>query len=462
MERGLSGTTVRSPRHVAPSGSVARRNRRGGRSRSAGDRGGGRRDIGRSIGFASGRTSRTRSYARLVLGLVVLAGLIAAAGVMQVGRALPKLSLRYSLPATAVVPGAAPLMPWPAVGEAAVAVPALGVSLSSPGSHAVPIASVTKMMTAYIVLRDHPLAVGAQGPSVTMTSGDVGVYSNDVALDESSVPVNAGASLTERQLLEALLIPSANNIANLLAIWDAGTTAAFVAKMNATARELGMTATQYAGPSGYNPGSVSTPADQIVLAEKAMEIPAFAAIVDKPTVNLPVAGVVGNYNVMLGHDGVVGVKSGFTAQADGCLVVAATSNIQGTKGLVYAAVFGQLGMDPLGAAGSGTRALVDAARSGFTHYRVVVGGDHAGDVQGRWGGRTHTAGVVLKSSASVVAWPGEVVRLSETHRNLIPGQMRGTTLGDVIVQLGTQRLTVPLLSQSRLPKPSLTWRLTRL
>ena len=107
-----------------------------------------------------------------------------------------------------------------------------------------PVASLTKMMTAYLVLTDHPLSATEQGPSFTMTAADVADWDNAVDTDQSNVEVALGEVLTERQLLEGLLVHSANNFADILAEWDAGSMAAFVTKMNATALTLGMT--QYA------------------------------------------------------------------------------------------------------------------------------------------------------------------------------------------------------------------------
>ena len=69
---------------------------------------------------------------------------------------------------------------------------------------------------------------------------------------ESVVPVIVGEQLSELQALQALLLPSAKNIAAVLARWDAGSVARFVAHMNATARSLGMTRTRYTDPSGYD------------------------------------------------------------------------------------------------------------------------------------------------------------------------------------------------------------------
>ena len=115
-----------------------------------------------------------------------------------------------------------------------------------------------------------------------------------------------GARLTERQALEALLLPSADNMAWILARWDAGSQAAFVAQMNATARRLGMTGTSYTDPSGLDPSTTSTAADQVRLGMAAMRMPVLAAIAAKSAAVVPVACVVRNYNTLLGQDGIAG------------------------------------------------------------------------------------------------------------------------------------------------------------
>ena len=85
--------------------------------------------------------------------------------------------------------------------------------------------------------------------------------------------VRVGEQLSELQALEGALIPSGDNIIQLLATWDAGSTRAFVKRMNALARRLGMDHTHYAGPSGVNPATVSTASDQLRLAAAAMANP---------------------------------------------------------------------------------------------------------------------------------------------------------------------------------------------
>jgi D-alanyl-D-alanine carboxypeptidase (penicillin-binding protein 5/6) len=255
-------------------------------------------------------------------------------------------------------PGDLTHLPWPSTGEAALVVD--GHRVTGPAADTVvPIASVAKVMTAYVVLHDHPLAGGDAGPSITITPDEAAAYPSQLAKGESLVRVRAGESLTERQALEALLLPSADNVAWILARWDAGDQAQFVAQMNAAARQLGMTHTAYSDPSGLDSSTVSTVDDQLTLAVAAMKLPALAAVVAEPSARLPVAGEVHNYNTLLGSDGVVGLKTGSTSAAGGCLVFVARRGGH----TIYGAVFGQpgQGLAMLTAALAASRQLVIAA-----------------------------------------------------------------------------------------------------
>lgn len=253
-------------------------------------------------------------------------------------------------------------LPWPQTGQAAIALPT-GATLSSPGpARPVPIASVAKMMTAYLVLRAHPL--DGAGFTVTITDPDVLDWRRRAANDESVVPVAAGEVLDERHLLEGLLLPSGNNIAVLLAVHDSGGVAAFVAKMNAAARSLGMRHTTYTDPSGLDPGTVSTARDQLVLLRAAMRNDEFAALVATRSAHLPVAGTVHNTNPLLGRDGFVGAKTGSDDAAGGCLAFVAIRPVHGRRVTVLGVVLGQRGPRLVDAAAGAARALVDGAFAG--------------------------------------------------------------------------------------------------
>ena len=165
--------------------------------------------------------------------------------------------------------------------------------------------------------------------------------------------------MTERQALQALLLPSANNIAAVLARWDAGSAERFVARMNATARSLGMTHTRYTDPSGYDDATVSTAADQVRVVDRAMRLPVFASIVATPSATLPVAGTVHNTNTLLGRNGFVGVKTGSTDAAGGCFAFRAIRWIDGKRTTITGVVLGQPGHDQVAAGLAAADAMVD-------------------------------------------------------------------------------------------------------
>jgi D-alanyl-D-alanine carboxypeptidase (penicillin-binding protein 5/6) len=248
---------------------------------------------------------------------------------------------------------------WPADGQAAFVQTGQSQVRTGPNQHAAPIASVAKVMTAYLVLRDHPLQPGEDGPTITLTDGDVADTDRRLRQRESVVSIAAGEQLTERQALQSLLLPSANNIAAVLARWDSGSADRFVARMNVTARSLGMTRTRYTDPSGYDDATVSTAADQVRIVDRAMRLSAFASIVATPSATLPVAGTVHNTNTLLGRNGFVGVKTGSDDAAGGCFAFRAIRWIDGKRTTITGVVLGQPGHNQIAAGLAAADAMVD-------------------------------------------------------------------------------------------------------
>ncbi|MFF6926637.1 D-alanyl-D-alanine carboxypeptidase family protein [Streptomyces californicus] len=240
----------------------------------------------------------------------------------------------------AVAPVARSLrLPWPDEGQASVAVEGIG-SLGTRGEQKpVPIASLTKVMTAYVILQEHPMRAGTPGAAVVADQKSADESYSSV---ETTAPVLAGRTYTQRRLLELMMVPSGNNIARLLARWDAGQERAFVAKMNRAAAGLGMRATTYTGVSGMEASTRSTSDDQLRLARAAMKDPVFRQIVATASVTAPGTGATfRNTNRLLGHDGVIGLKTGSSTPAGGNLAWAATQRIAGTTRLVVGVVLHQ-------------------------------------------------------------------------------------------------------------------------
>jgi serine-type D-Ala-D-Ala carboxypeptidase (penicillin-binding protein 5/6) len=250
---------------------------------------------------------------------------------------------------------------WPLRGQGAYVL-GDGRSAVSPHERPVPIASVAKVMTAYVVLKHHPLRAGDSGPRFVVDQGDVVDTETRRREGQSVVAVRAGEQLTERDALMAILLPSANNVAVLVARQVSGSVAGFVAEMNRTAHALGMSHTTYTDPSGRDDGTVSTALDQLRLARVVAKDETLAAMMATRTYWLPVAGEVTNTNALLGHDGFVGMKTGSDKAAGGCLMFRAVWPTAGGNRSVIGVVLGQRGDNLINAGLYAAEQLVDRLR----------------------------------------------------------------------------------------------------
>jgi D-alanyl-D-alanine carboxypeptidase (penicillin-binding protein 5/6) len=254
---------------------------------------------------------------------------------------------------------------WPQRGQAAFVL-GDGRPAASPHERPAPIASLAKVMTAYLTLERYPLSGEQDGFMITVTADQAQAEAQDADHEQSVVAVRAGEQLTERQLLEALLIPSGNNIAPLLASRVAGGETRFLAEMNAEAEALGMNHTVYTDPSGFDPSTISTAADQLRIFRQAMRFAAFRQIVSMASVTLPVAGRVTNFNPLLA-DGYAG-KTGSDSAADGCLAFFTHVTVGERRLTAAGVVMGQgEGSDTsviLAAAGEAAEQLVNSVARG--------------------------------------------------------------------------------------------------
>jgi D-alanyl-D-alanine carboxypeptidase (penicillin-binding protein 5/6) len=214
-------------------------------------------------------------------------------------------------------------------------------------------------MTAYVVLKHYPLRAAGSGPRFVVGQDDVVDTETRRREGQSVVDVRAGEQLTERDALMAILLPSANNVALLVARQVSGGVASFVAEMNRTARALGMSHTTYTDPSGYDDGTVSTALDQLRLAQVVAKDETLAAVMATRSYRLPVAGEVANTNTLLGQDGFVGMKTGSDEAAGGCFMFRAVWPTESGNRSLIGAVLGQRGDSLITAGLYAAKQLVD-------------------------------------------------------------------------------------------------------
>ncbi|GHA85296.1 hypothetical protein GCM10010330_44390 [Streptomyces tendae] len=392
--------------------------------------------------------------------LVVL--LLIVFGVVQAMRPLPATTLDLTAQDSFTFEGGKPEIPWPSSGQAALDVQGIGTFGSSGDQKPVPIASVAKVMTAYVILRDHPLKSGAEGPKIKI---DQAAEDQSQAGQESTVNVFEGDSISQREALESILIASANNVARLLARWDAGSEKAFVEKMNAAAKDLGMTNTTYTDPSGLNNTTVSTAVDQVKLAKEAMKQPAFREVAAMMSYDDYKGVNHSNWNHLVGHNDVVGIKTGTTTSALGNLVFAAKKEVGGETKTIVGAVVRQPagGADNtiLGAALDSSDKLIRAAQDTLKSSTILEKGTVVGYVDDGLGGRTP---VVATKDVKAVGWAGLTVKLTFTADEVPHTAQAGTKVGTLTVGDGgtSGAVKVPVALRDDLVEPGLSDKLTRL
>ncbi|OIK01608.1 hypothetical protein [Streptomyces colonosanans] len=404
-----------------------------------------------------------RSIARRVkiwTPLVLLVAVIIA--IVQVVRPLPAPTLTLTAKDTYSFDGDKVKLPWPGEGQGWMDVDGVGTMDHFGEQKPVPIASVAKTMTAYIILRDHPLKPGQEGPKIKIDATAAKEGSYDESGDESTLnTVHAGQFLTEKQALSAVMIPSANNIARLLARWDAGSEEAFVKKMNDTAKELGMTNTTYTDPSGLTKTTVSTAEDQVKLGTAAMRIPAMVAITSVASWTDPSGKYWTNYNELPFKIGAIGLKTGSTTAAGGNLLFAAHKQVGGRTVTIVGAILGQYKPNILETVNAVSKTALLAAKDVPTSAKILKKGDVVGYVDDHLGGHTP---VVVTKDVTAVGWAGLTVKLSFTSGEVPHTAKAGTQVGTLTVGDGGAdgAVKIPVALQKDLVEPRWTDKLTRL
>ncbi|WP_022880715.1 D-alanyl-D-alanine carboxypeptidase family protein [Gryllotalpicola ginsengisoli] len=387
-------------------------------------------------------------FAVIVLALVAYVGVVAVHPLPAVAAVVPD-SVTKQIVAEAVDPA------WPEHGSAAVGLVGTDGLLGEHGSQkSVPIASMAKTLTALVLLDQHPVKDGGEGPTITFTDADVAILHKVWSEGGSWANVEAGEKLTLKQALTAMLLPSANNYALSLARWSSGSTSAFVKQANAWFTEHGFTHTHMSDPSGFDPGTVSTPADLVGIAKLIVANPVLSAVVRTQHAKLPGAGEVTNTNKLLGHDGVIGIKTGFTTQAGHCLLFAQKVQIAGATRTMVGVVLGQPDYDDLW---QGVPKLLKSFAAGFHSLDLTDSGKTVyGSYTTAWGATTELV-AAQQPIASVYSDAPVTVTVHTDPIATITGQARA---GTVTFRYDGKTVTVPLKTTDPVDGPGLWWKLT--
>ncbi len=351
-------------------------------------------------------------------------------------------------------PGAPAALSYPGYGATAVgAVDFPGLLGSSGSLDALPLASITKIVTALTVLEAHPLTVDEPGPAVAMTRVDVGYYDSYRSQNGKVVPVSAGQTYTERELLDLTLIESANNYATTLAVWAFGSQEAFAGAAQAWLAENDLSGITIVEPTGLDARNVGTAAALIELGRLALASPVVAQIVGTGSLTMHDVGLLENSNELLGTAGVTGIKTGTLDSFGANLLFSAQYPIGGSSVTVIGVVLGGTDHDSLNAA---ITQLLATVAAGFHELDVSDIGDSYGTYTTPWG---ETADAVAAEEATLLTWGDTQVTAQVAVAEVRLGET-GTEVGTVVLTAGDRTVTVPLVLSADLDDPGPLWRLT--
>jgi len=401
------------------------------------------------------KTYGKRGGRRLPYWAVIIV-VVAVYAAWCLARPLPQLSPTVSLTHDTSV--TASKLAWPAGAQAAVGVLNSSIMEAHGVQQPIPTASTAKLITALTVLGAKPLTPGEQGPTLTMGPSDVAIYNNYVAQDGSVVRVQNGEQISEYQALETLMLPSANNMADSLAIWAFGSLQNYAQAANQFLESEGIVETHVGkDASGFDPSTTSDARDLVKIGELAMRNPVLTQIVSQSTANgIPVVGTVKNVNFLLGTNGIIGIKTGNTDEAGGVFVSASKTTVNNKPVTIVTAV---IGAADLWHAMNDSLALVKSAQANFSTVPVVRAGAVVGSYKLPWGGSVKA---IAAKDISTTVWNGSDPSPKADLKKIKANSAAGSPVGTVSTASSfvSNQASAPVTLQSTPAEPPISWRLS--
>lgn len=385
----------------------------------------------------------------------VVAVLLLAIGYLVAAALVPFSPASASTTSYAAPTATLPALSFPSYGATAVEATDFPESLRTGGdTKPRSIASISKVVTALVVLDAKPLSRGQAGPTIAFTPEMQGLYAKYLAVNGEVAPMPSGLQLSEYQTLQVMLMKSANNYAGSLAIWAFGSLDAYQKAATAWLGEHGLSETTIHEPTGLDAGNTSTATDLVDLGQLALANPVVKEVVGTKTVTVPNVGDIQNSNKLLGMDGVEGIKTGTLDEAGACLLFAATYERGGRTVTVVGAMLGGVDHDALD---SDVQRLLHSVADNFHVVTLTHAGQSFGTYSTPWKDETDA---VTASASQVLVWGSTTVRAATKLDSVTLGT-KGERVGQVRFSITDHApVSVPLVLEQAIPDPGIWWRWT--
>ncbi|WIB27983.1 D-alanyl-D-alanine carboxypeptidase [Curtobacterium sp. MCSS17_015] len=396
---------------------------------------------------------RPRSALRRPVTVAVVAVLLLVVAFLAAAALVPFAPATASTATYRAPTASAPELQFPDYGATAVEAEGFPQSLTTSGDRQQrSIASISKIVTALVVLEQEPLPVGEQGPSVRFTPAMEALYAEYAAQDGEVAPLPADRRMSEYRVLQVTLMESANNYAGSLALWAFGSMDAYREAAGDWLDDHGLDDTTIVEPTGLDARNRSTATDLVDLGKLALAEPVVKEIVGTASVTIPGVGEIENSNKLLGMDGVEGIKTGTLDEAGACLLFAATYERGGRPVTVIGAMLGGEDHDALDV---DVRRLLHSVADDFHVVTLTNEGQTFGTYAAPW---QDEVDATASRAASVLVWGSTTVTAKTT--------LEPVTLGTAGERVGRVRfavehhdpVTVPLELDGAIEDPGVWWR----
>jgi len=352
-----------------------------------------------------------------------------------------------------------------AISEQALSWPAepaaLGIlgteTLRTNGNDAVvPMASLAKLVPVVMALDANTFGMQSE---YVLTERDRAYFDEAVRVDGSRAPVPVGESISQREMIELMLLASANNYALSYRDWMFGDNETFTAEARSWLETQGLSSTTIAEPTGLSPDeSRSSARDLARLGMLALEHPEIAEVTALRTADIPGVGTIKTTNPLINDPGVRGLKTGSVRDPSGVdyrnIIIARDVTVADRTVTFVVAVLGQPTAESRITA---SRQLLSSIDANIQQLTVVRAGEVVGEVTA-WDGRT--IDLVAAGDASTVLTLDEEAVRTVTLDPIAVGTQAGATVGTVNVETPTGPVTVNVVLTEGIPEPDAWWRLT--
>lgn len=318
-----------------------------------------------------------------------------------------------------------------------------------------PIASITKLITALVILDASPLtSADDPGPTITFSKADHDLYDQYYVMGATIAPMPTGTTMSLHDALAAMLIPSASNYADALASRIFGSQSAYLGATRDWLTAHGLTGTTITEPTGISPRNTSTPADLLAIAKLAAANPAIAQITGTSAMSVPGAGALYNTNGLLGTSGITGLKTGNLGEGTHSLLYTATLDVGAAEPLaVTGVVLGGASRESVNAT---VIAALESIRSGFHGVSLATIGQEIGSISTPWGA---AASLVIGDDASIFTWSDTPIEVTMDIGDP-SAYSDGEVVGTITWTAGPNTVTAPVKIAGSIDQPTEWWRLT--